>query len=186
MGGVHFNIHVVAISENGNLLSSHAYGTPGNEEARWVAIQPKTSGVLDSLFFTGSTSGVGAGLDDAFMMETLGPNLLQDFTAHGGTGADGGREIDVLKGKIYAVGDFLLRWPFGNSARKGLLLVDDVGPPQTHGRCGVTFAPDVKPVDVSVNVAKFVTSALPMTLRAVPSLSSTSGTTTAICGALPN
>lgn len=180
------DIHVIAINENGNLLSSHAHGTPGNEEARWVAIQPKTSGALDSLFFTGNTSGVGAGLDDAFMMETLGPNLVQDFTAHGGTGADGGREIDVVKGKIYAVGDFLLRWPFGNSARKGLLLVDDVGPPQTHGRCGLTFVPDVKPVDISVNVAKFLTSALPMIQRAVPAMSLTTGTTNAICGVLPN
>jgi hypothetical protein len=180
------DVHVMSIDANGTLLSSHIHGSAGNEEARWLTVLPKTSGNLDSLFFTGVANGIGAGGDDAFLLETLGSATIQDFTTHGGTGNDGGREVDVLAGRVYAVGDLLQPMAAGSSARKGLLVVDDVGPPPTRVRCGTAQKLGSAVAAVPVNVAKFKTFALPLRIAAVPSLSTTTGSTVARCGALPN
>lgn len=126
------------------------------------------------------------GQDDAMLMQTLGTSTVQDFTTHGGTGADAGREVKLNGGRVYAVGDLLNPRNFGSSARKGLLVVDDIGPPTARGRCGATHAPTAVSVAVRANNAKFKAFPLPLTIRTIAPMTSTIGSTVARCGTLPN
>jgi hypothetical protein len=179
------DIHLLAVDESGSLLASQVFGTPADEEVRWLSVVPKTSGALDSLYMTGYTRGVGAGAEDAIVLETLGVNTVQRFNTHGAAGGDFGRELKLDGNKLYAVGDYLRQWVPGNSARTGWMISEDVVVTQ-RPRCGQAQRIEPKGYDVNTNVAKIKSYPLPTLVRPIPPLSKTTGTSSPVCDKLPN